>query len=308
MLAAAPARAGMVMRSARSRPIHRSIITPPLVLPPRWRTYAAKSRPPSAEEILKQAQKQASQGASADGTAPPTEGAATPRPSAASTSGGATYPPKPPSAGKTAINGRQVKSGSGQAATLEERSAARDAQLPGGPMLVEDPATSPKAETTRSADGHPSLAPGAQSTVGSAAPDAGAPTTGSAEPPFASRNALSETSSSSFASQMLDLASETPPPRSDSEDQGPTGARSKTGRRSLSSIERRRQLYTRIMLGGLGVGGVIWLWSMGDPWESEREQRALGNGEEGTRASRSKARILDMFDVRAASGLNRHRL
>lgn len=106
-----------------------------------------------------------------------------------------------------------------------------------------------------------------------------------------------ETSSSSFASQMLDLASDLPPPPPPPDQK--TGAKSKlTGKRTLSSIEKRRQAIGRVCGSLIIVATGLWVWSLGRDWDNEDEKRILGSGEEGDRLSRARARIFDLFDVR----------
>ncbi|KAH9819595.1 HAD-like domain-containing protein [Melampsora americana] len=102
-----------------------------------------------------------------------------------------------------------------------------------------------------------------------------------------------ETSSSSFASQMLDLASDQPPPPPDQK----TGARSKlTGKRPLSSIEKRRQVIGRLCGSLVFIAVGLWGWSLGREWDNEDEKRMLGGGEDGDRISRTRARLFDLFD------------
>lgn len=103
-----------------------------------------------------------------------------------------------------------------------------------------------------------------------------------------------ETSSSSFASQMLDLASDEPPPPPPDQK---TGARSKlTGKRPLSSIEKRRQVIGRVCGSLVFIAVGLWGWSLGRDWDNEDEKRMLGGGEDGDRISRTRARLFDLFD------------
>ncbi|EGG08043.1 uncharacterized protein MELLADRAFT_47924 [Melampsora larici-populina 98AG31] len=103
-----------------------------------------------------------------------------------------------------------------------------------------------------------------------------------------------ETSSSSFASQMLDLASDQPPPPPPDQK---TGARSKlTGKRPLSSIEKRRQVIGRVCGSLVFIAVGLWGWSLGRDWDNEDEKRMLGGGEDGDRISRTRARLFDLFD------------
>ena len=116
----------------------------------------------------------------------------------------------------------------------------------------------------------------------------------------------------SLAAQYLDLdvpaSSKDTALQTEQHFDGTPHARSTLNKRRLSSIEKKRQAYSRIglVLGlfGVGYGG----WYLGRDWESESERRrvlgaaaeSLGDAAsvaEETRFFRTKARIIDYTDV-----------
>ena len=101
---------------------------------------------------------------------------------------------------------------------------------------------------------------------------------------------------SSLASQYLDA---TEIPASPSER---TGARSTSGKRALSSIEKRRRNLGRATLAAMAVGSGIFAWNLGREWDSDKEKERLGRNvtvEEGIegRWQRGQARFWDTLDV-----------
>ncbi|KAH9445200.1 hypothetical protein MJO28_005386 [Puccinia striiformis f. sp. tritici] len=101
-----------------------------------------------------------------------------------------------------------------------------------------------------------------------------------------------ETPSSTLAAEMLSVTSDLPPPP-----EGRTGAKSKLdGKRPLSSTDQRRQLVTRVFGTLIVTLTGVWAWSQGREWDNEDEKRILGKGEDGTRLTRSQARLFDLFD------------
>lgn len=111
------------------------------------------------------------------------------------------------------------------------------------------------------------------------------------------RHLTTETSSSTLASQMLQVTSDLPPSSASTQSNERTGAKSKlTGKRPLSSVDRRRMLITRI-LGSLVLSFAgIWTWNQSRQWDDQVERRMLGKGEDGTRLTRLQARLLDLLD------------
>jgi len=106
---------------------------------------------------------------------------------------------------------------------------------------------------------------------------------------------------SSLASQYLDMT-EIPASAAEREQQqGRTGARSTSGVRPMSSIERKRRNLGRAMLAAAVVGSGIFAWQLGREWDSEKERERLGRtviveeGFEG-RWQRGQARFWDMLD------------
>lgn len=101
---------------------------------------------------------------------------------------------------------------------------------------------------------------------------------------------------SSLASQYLD-ATEIPASAAER-----TGARSTSGKRPMSSIEKRRRNLGRATLAAMAVGSGIFAWNLGREWESEKEKERLGRGvtiEDGLegRWQRGQARFWDTLDV-----------
>ena len=78
-----------------------------------------------------------------------------------------------------------------------------------------------------------------------------------------------------------------------------------SGKYSQSSIERKRQHTTRIIVAGGVLGLLATAYHLGRPWESETERRKMGGSEASEGGSpmahieRAKARALDSLDVRA---------
>lgn len=133
-----------------------------------------------------------------------------------------------------------------------------------------------------------------------------APAQDGAEPPAVSpapEEVLPPTSSgreikpvSSLASQYLD-ATEIPASASER-----TGARSTSGKRPLSSIEKKRRNLGRATLAAMAIGSGIFAWNLGREWDSEKEKERLGRNvtiEEGMegRWQRGQARFWDTLDV-----------
>ncbi|GAA96290.1 uncharacterized protein L969DRAFT_84138 [Mixia osmundae IAM 14324] len=85
-------------------------------------------------------------------------------------------------------------------------------------------------------------------------------------------------------------------------DEPRTGAKSTAkGRRSMSSIEKKRQTLTRSLLGLMTAGAGVLLWHMGRDWDDDAERLILGSevptdGALPIRYYRAKARLVDLTD------------
>ena len=82
----------------------------------------------------------------------------------------------------------------------------------------------------------------------------------------------------------------------------PHRARGGTAKRSLSSIEKKRQMVARGTMVGALLGLGIGAWYLGRDWESEREALRLSEGQPtppglAGRYFRGKARFMDVLDV-----------
>lgn len=103
-----------------------------------------------------------------------------------------------------------------------------------------------------------------------------------------------DTSATPLASQLIEA--EEAASRSDA-GKGSTRAKAKTGARSMSSIERRRQNTVRILTGFVLIGAGLSAYKLGRPWESSAEaERFADSADAQTFVGRIKLRLNAMYD------------
>lgn len=200
-------------------------------------------------------------------------------------------PPPPPSSGSSGDGKGSSSNGSKTPKDLKDGGDDVVSQPQDGVSAKASSATSPTLGTT-------SEAASTSSQASSSHPSTDAQTE---DVPVAPSQSKEIKPVSSIASQYLDMT-EIPASAEEQQQQGRTGARSTSGKRPMSSIERKRRNLGRAMLASFAVGTGIFAWQLGREWDNDKEKERLGRtvtDEQGLngRWQRGQARFWDMLDV-----------
>ncbi|CBQ70754.1 related to TIM50-mitochondrial inner membrane import translocase subunit [Sporisorium reilianum SRZ2] len=106
-----------------------------------------------------------------------------------------------------------------------------------------------------------------------------------------------DTSASPISSQLIEADESASSTGGAGAKSGSTGAKAKTGARSMSSIEKRRQNTVRMLTGAVLVGAGVSAYNLGRPWDNELEANRFADSPDAASfLGRIKLRVGAMYD------------